>query len=502
MAPLTSRASICCLALYSALGRKVSFPGNATYTESLQSYFSLQEAAIHPACIVSAHTTEDVSAAVQILTTTTTSVGGDAPGSSVGCHFAIRSGGHASFPGAANIAGGVTIDLSRLSKIVISHLGVSGGTPAVSVTPTLSVGPGSTWGDVYAHLDKLHLSVSGGRAAGVGVGGLTLGGGISYFGPRLGWTCDSVTSFEVVLGNGTVVNASNDENPDLLWALRGSANNFGVVTRVDLRTFSQRDLWGGEVVRPFDTAEPQIVALAEFNDPKHYDEYASLITTFAYSGTQGLQVVVNDMHYTKPLANPPVFQSLTSMPAYSSTQRITNISDLVAETQANDPSGLRQASATLTIASSVAAINATVRAWNASITAIRAVPDIVWSVGMDPLPQQLYARHAGANALGLDNRDGRALIIINLTAMWSDAADDNTIDKATRSLIAAIRRDVGELDALDTYLYLNYAAPWQHPIESYGEVSVKKLRRVQRMYDPGLVFTRLVPGAFKVPNDV
>ncbi|RYC59909.1 hypothetical protein CHU98_g6289 [Xylaria longipes] len=502
MANLTSSAGICCLALYAALRGKVSFAGNAAYAASLESYFSLQEAAIHPACIVSAHTTEDVSTAVQILTTTTKSIDRSPPGSSVGCQFAIRSGGHASFFGAANIAEGVTIDLSRLSSITISYPDASVGTLGVGVTPTLSVGPGSTWGAVYAHLDKLHLSVSGGRAAGVGVGGLTLGGGISYFGPRFGWTCDNVVNFKVVLGNGTTVNANSDENPDLLWALRGGANNLGVVTRVDLRTFRQRNLWGGQVVRPFDTAKQQIHALAAFNEPKNYDEFASLITTFAYSGTQELQVVVNDMQYTKPLTNPPVFQSLASMAAYSSTQRITNMSDLAAETEANDPNGFRQASATLTIASSVAAINATVYAWNASINSIRAIPGITWSVGMDPLPPQLYARHAGANTLGLANREGRAMVIINLTAMWSDAADDDTVDKAARALVSAIERDVSKLDALDPYLYINYAAPWQEPIKSYGEVSVERLRRVQRMYDPQQVFTRLVPGGFKIPNDV
>ncbi|KAI1173442.1 hypothetical protein F4777DRAFT_580915 [Nemania sp. FL0916] len=488
MANLTSGANICCLVLSLALGNKISFPGHPTYTGALSSYFSLQEAAIHPACIVSAHTTEDVSVAVKILTADHTPTG-----PSVGCDFAVRSGGHASFVGAANIEGGVTVDLSGLSEITVLYRGLS-------PTPILSVGAGSTWGAVYAYLDKLCLSVSGGRAAGVGVGGLTLGGGISYFGPRFGWTCDSVTNLEVVLANGTIVNANIDENPDLLWALRGGTNNFGIVTRVELKSFSQGDLWGGQVTRPFDTVNEQILALAAFNDPVNYDEFASLITTFAYSGTQGLQIVVNDMQYTKPLANPLVFQNITSMPAYSSSQRITNMSDLAAETEANDPNGSRQASATLTIISSVAAINATVQAWNASISSIRAIPDIVWSVGMDPLPPQLYARHASDNALGLANREGRSLIIINLTAMWSRAADDSAVDQAARALIAAIERDVSDLGALDPFIYINYAAPWQKPIEGYGESSVERLRRTQRLYDPQQVFTRLVPGGFKIPG--
>ncbi|KAI1345676.1 cytochrome P450 [Xylaria sp. FL0043] len=408
-------------------------------------------------------------------------------GSSVGCHFAVRSGGHASFVGASNIKDGVTVDLSKLSDITISQ-------PGGSVAPVLSVGAGCRWGAVYAYLDKMHLSVSGGRAASVGVGGLTLGGGISYFGPRFGWACDTVVNFEVILANGTLVNANSNENPDLLWALRGGTNNFGVVTRIDLRTFPQGDLWGGQAVRPIETAEQQILALAAFTNPINYDEFASLITTFGYSGIQDQQAVVNDMQYTVPLTNPSVFRNLTNMTAYTNTQRVTNMSDLATETEANDPNGFRQASATLTIVSDVAAINATVRAWSASINSIRTIPGISWSVGMDPLPPQLYARHAGANALGLAGREGRAMIIINLTAMWSRAADDNTVHKATKALIAAIKRDVGVLGALDPFLYVNYAAPWQAPIGSYGEASVERLRRVQRIYDPQRVFTRLVPG--------
>ncbi|KAI5919906.1 cytochrome P450 [Camillea tinctor] len=398
------------------------------------------------------------------------------------------------------MAGGVTIDLSGLSSITLSPPGVSVAAVGVHISPTLSVGVGATWGSVYTHLDTLKLGVNGARATGVGVGGLTLGGGISYFGPRFGWTCDSVTSFEVVLADGTLVNANDNENPDLLWALRGGTNNLGIVTRVDLQTFPQGNLWGGQVVRPWETAEQQILALAEFNDPEGYDEFASLITTFAYSGAQDLQVVVNNMEYTKPVADPPIFHTLTSMAALSSTQRITNMSDLAAETEANSPNGFRQASATLTITSSVAAINATVLAWSVSITSVRGIPGIVWAVGMDPLPPPLYEPHAGTNALGLVDRKGKTLIVINLSMTWSNAADDDAVDKAARELIAAIQRDVSELDALDPFLYVNYAAPWQRPIEGYGEASVERLQRVQRTYDPGRVFTNLVPGGFKIPS--
>jgi FAD/FMN-containing dehydrogenase len=70
----------------------------------------------------------------------------------------------------------------------------------ISINPShtiASIGGGAKWLDVYRYLDELGLSVAGGRNGDVGVGGLTLGGGISYFGPRVGWACDNVVNFEV-----------------------------------------------------------------------------------------------------------------------------------------------------------------------------------------------------------------------------------------------------------------------------------------------------------------
>lgn len=61
----------------------------------------------------------------------------------------------------------------------------------------------------------------------IGVGGLTLGSGISYTSPRYGWTCDTVSEFQIVLADGSIVEADSKSRPDLLWALKGGSNNFG-----------------------------------------------------------------------------------------------------------------------------------------------------------------------------------------------------------------------------------------------------------------------------------
>jgi FAD/FMN-containing dehydrogenase len=102
------------------------------------------------------------------------------------CQFAVKSGGHGMFSGASNIDGGLTIDLLKLNQVTVS----------ADQTQT-SVGSGNRWIDVYSVLEPKGLAVIGGRVADIGVGGLTLGGGMSFFSGRYGWACDNVDTYEV-----------------------------------------------------------------------------------------------------------------------------------------------------------------------------------------------------------------------------------------------------------------------------------------------------------------
>jgi FAD/FMN-containing dehydrogenase len=85
----------------------------------------------------------------------------------------------------------------------------------------------------------------GGRVPGIGVGGFTTGGGLSYLSRERGFAGDNVYGYEVVLGNGSIVYASADENRDLWLALKGGSSNFGIVTRFDLAAFEQGLMLGG-----------------------------------------------------------------------------------------------------------------------------------------------------------------------------------------------------------------------------------------------------------------
>lgn len=163
-----------CGQLVRVLGSKVSFPGNPAYVTTQNSYFSLQEAALSPACIVVPGSSQDVSAAITIIS------------GNENCHFAIKGQTHAPAAGFANINAGVTIDMTSLNSITVN-----------ADHTVASIGGGASWLDVYTYLDSLGLAVAGGRNGAVGVGGLTLGGGISYFAPQVGWACDNVVNFEV-----------------------------------------------------------------------------------------------------------------------------------------------------------------------------------------------------------------------------------------------------------------------------------------------------------------
>src|SRR3982074_1502425 len=131
-----------------------------------------------------------------------------------GLDLAIRGGAH-SVPGFGTYDGGVVVDLSRMR--------------GVRVDPekrTARAEGGATWGDFNAATYAFGLATTGGIISTTGVGGLTLGGGIGYLARGYGLSCDNLISADVVTADGKFVVASDKENEDLFWALRGGSGNF------------------------------------------------------------------------------------------------------------------------------------------------------------------------------------------------------------------------------------------------------------------------------------
>jgi FAD/FMN-containing dehydrogenase len=133
-----------------------------------------------------------------------------------GLEIGVRCGGHGTVP--SSNAPGLLIDLSNLDSVEVVGDNV------------VRVGGGADWGRVADELEPYELAISSGDHRPVGVGGLTLGGGVGWMVRTWGLTIDSLLSAEVVTASGDVVHASATENPELFWALRGGGGNFGVVT--------------------------------------------------------------------------------------------------------------------------------------------------------------------------------------------------------------------------------------------------------------------------------
>jgi FAD/FMN-containing dehydrogenase len=143
-----------------------------------------------------------------------------------GLTFAVRSGGH-SFEGFSQ-SPDIVIDVRGMTTIKLS-----------ADKTSVSIGSGSSLGSVYKALTPSHLAIPAGSCFPVGVAGHSLGGGFGLLGRPFGLACDSVLSMEMVDASGQVRNVSEQENPDLFWALRGGGNgNFGVVTNFNFRTSS------------------------------------------------------------------------------------------------------------------------------------------------------------------------------------------------------------------------------------------------------------------------
>jgi len=158
-----------------------------------------------------------------------------------GLVLSVRSGGHS--PLNTN-DGGMVLDLSRIRAVeLLDH-------------DRVRLGSGATWGSVAQELIEHDLAVSSGDTYTVGVGGLTLGGGIGWLVRQHGLALDSLLEAEVVLPSGAIVTASESSEPELFWALRGGGGNFGVVTRFTFQAHPLRGVVAGTIdVQPGRLAE-------------------------------------------------------------------------------------------------------------------------------------------------------------------------------------------------------------------------------------------------------
>lgn len=161
----------------------------------------------------------------------------------LGLDVAVRGGGH-NVAGRATIDNGVMIDLSLMKAVRVDVQGRKAW-----------VEGGATWAGVNRETQLHGLAVTGGVVSSTGVAGLTLGGGLGWLMGKHGLALDNLLAVELVTSEGKILRASEAEEPDLFWALRGGGGNFGVVTSFEFKLHDVGPMvTGGLIAHPFDRA--------------------------------------------------------------------------------------------------------------------------------------------------------------------------------------------------------------------------------------------------------
>lgn len=162
-----------------------------------------------------------------------------------GLELAVRSGGH-SGAGHSASEGGIVLDLSDMQALHID-----------ADRRTAWAEPGLTAGKYTVAAGAYGLATGFGDTGSVGIGGLTLGGGVGYLVRKYGLTIDDLLAAEVVTADGQLLRADAETNPDLFWAIRGGGGNFGVATRFKFRLHQVDMVYGGLLILP---ATPEVIA--------------------------------------------------------------------------------------------------------------------------------------------------------------------------------------------------------------------------------------------------
>ena len=234
----------------------VTVPGDAGYDDARSLWNRMHDR--RPALIARPQSASDVAAAI-------------AYARAEGLRIAVRAGGH-SLPGHSTVDDGLVIDLRSLDTVEVD-----------SDARTVRVGGGAALGAVDTAVQAHGLVVPVGVVSHTGAGGLTLGGGVGRLMRRFGLTVDSLLEAEVVLADGRIVRAAEDENAELFWGLRGGGGNFGIVTEFLYRAHELGPLTILATFHPLERAA-EVLRLADqtMADPSTPD--ALLWTSFARRG--------------------------------------------------------------------------------------------------------------------------------------------------------------------------------------------------------------------------
>ena len=361
--------------------------------------------------------------------------------------FAVRSGGHSYNLGFSSTSRGVVINLTK----------VNAGVRYDAASGTAIIGPGDRWANVYRALEPHGVTAAGARAAPVGVGGYTNGGGLSFELYREGFGSDTVVAYEVVLADGRILTVTrHGPHADLFRALKGSGAPFCIVTAFTFRTISlpdPRGVYGGTLISDVASLGPVLDAVADFTKPGAgtSDHYAHLITSIILyptnatakdtkdtTTTGGVGTLVgNTLFYLTPeRTTPAVFRGIEAAArkgtVLSSTLRAPrSISNLTEEAAVLINPAIRSLLRPFTVRAPTRAVLHELQSiWNhewaalVGLPADRRIPSLVASLLVIPLGRNVSSPE---NVMGM--APGVDYVLVAQGASWRDVADDDAVQR-------------------------------------------------------------------------
>jgi FAD/FMN-containing dehydrogenase len=429
-------------------------PGDPEYADTCTLFNSMIER--RPALVVHASSPDDVAAALALARER-------------GLEVAVRAGGH-SVAGVSLIDDGLVIDVRGMTDITID--------------PERRIGriaAGVTWAQLDRATQPYGLATTGGRVSSTGVAGLTLGGGSGWLERKHGLACDNLVAVELVTAAGEQVRASEDEHPDLFWALRGGGGNFGVATAFEFRLHPlESEVFAGLALYP---AERGRELLALYRDvmlaaPEELSLAAGYLTAPAEPDIpehlHGRLVVAIIGMYAGPVADGEA--ALAQVRAFGPPEVdfFGPIAYADFQCMIDDPPGYRNW-------------------WTAEHLTDLPEPAIDAiarrSEELPPGPAQLFivawggaVARVGADASPLAGRG--AAFVVHPFALWEDPADDERMIGWGR----AFREDLREYTTGDVYLnFIGDEGPARVKA-GYGPRAYERLARVKREWDPESIF--------------
>ncbi|KAF5025655.1 hypothetical protein F66182_2261 [Fusarium sp. NRRL 66182] len=480
----------CDALLNSGLAEIVVFPEDVAYTESTSLYYAASNRKLQPNCIVQPRSTYDVSRVVKTLSRVSAAGNWD---------IAIRSGGHSDYDNNA-VGRGVTIDLSYLRDIKLIENGKAQWTGTSQLTRSVAqIRPAARWGDVFSYLEKYGLSVTGGRSGHVGVGGLLLSGGASYHIQQFGISADNVINYEVVLADGSVVNANVWTNRDLFKALKGGGSNLGIVTRFDMRTFTiPSQVYGGMMFTSWADSDKVIDQFVDYTSGityKGHPDHEFIIYRDDF-GRRSVMVLAVSTDGNTDSDNLAPFKNMTLTRNTMSNQSMSRMAASIADAGGSDYLAFSL------VLQSRKDVMEKARDIFERLTDEIAAENIPASVNFvfQPFPKLLAAINPGGNLFGLQNSLPANSILFE--SRITLGADDGEYKGVLSSKLGRANQELEaysiSLGGHSSYIYMNYASPEQDVIGSYGRDNVYFLKQTAAKYDPYGFFQHRVPGGWKV----